>query len=74
MIDTALGLLFAALVTLSFWWYGKQSRKGPILALAAQGAFAVIVLRSGAWSMAFGWIAITVVQIVNLRRWVRKEP
>ena len=72
-MTVALSILFTIAVVVGYWFYGRGSVWGPLVALAAQGFFAGLIILDGSLSMWPGWIAITGIQLWNLVRWSRSR-
>jgi hypothetical protein len=64
--------ILASVATIAAWWaYGNRSVWGPILALAGQVPWAIVNALSGAAGLWICWVFVTVVQVRNLRRWMK---
>ena len=68
-----LSVLFPIAVIIGYWFYGRGSVWGPLVALVAQGFFAAWIILDGAFLMWPAWTAITMIQVWNLVRWSRKR-
>jgi hypothetical protein len=68
-MDTAIQLTASMLTLVGVWCYGNKSKLGPILGLASQVPWNIIMIHGGLWGLIPVNTAMLVIHIRNLWKW-----